>query len=79
MPVPRGRGERHRRAPSLGIESLTMLARPDADTVEMEMRLRQGGYCSPITRDPGQALGALPCRTCCGAPWSGPIEWLQMA
>jgi len=58
----------------LWVESLTMLARPDADTVEMEMVCGKGGYVRAITRDLGQALGCLGHVVVLRRTWSGPFD-----
>lgn len=50
----------------LWVESLEMIARPDADHVELEMVCGKGGYVRSIARDLGAALG-------CG----GHVEWLR--
>ncbi len=48
--------------PPLWVESLDLAARPDADTVELEMVCGKGGYVRSIARDLGQALGvSWPC------------------
>ena len=58
----------------LFVESLDLVARPDADHVELEMVCGKGGYVRAIARDLGAMLG-------CGAHvewlrrvWSGPFE-----
>jgi tRNA pseudouridine55 synthase len=43
----------------LWVDSLTLLARPDADHVELEMVCGKGGYVRSIARDLGAALGCL--------------------
>lgn len=43
----------------LWVESLTLVARPDADHVELELVCGKGGYVRSIARDLGQALGCL--------------------
>ncbi|RID90798.1 tRNA pseudouridine(55) synthase TruB [Gemmobacter lutimaris] len=50
----------------LWVESLEMIARPDADHVELEMVCGKGGYVRSIARDLGAALA-------CG----GHVEWLR--
>ena len=58
----------------LWVEELTMLSRPDADHVELEMVCGKGGYVRSIARDLGEVLG------CCGHVdhlrriWSGPFD-----
>jgi len=58
----------------LWVESLTMLARPDADTVELEMVCGKGGYVRAIARDLGQALGCLGHVLVLRRIWSGPFD-----
>ncbi len=41
----------------LWVESLRLVARPDADTAELEMVCGKGGYVRSIARDLGEALG----------------------
>jgi len=41
----------------LWVESLTLVARPDADHVDLEMVCGKGGYVRAIARDLGRALG----------------------
>jgi tRNA pseudouridine55 synthase len=50
----------------LWVESLTILGRPDADHVDLEMVCGKGGYVRSIARDLGAALGCL-----------GHVEWLR--
>lgn len=50
----------------LWVESLQMIARPDADHVELEMVCGKGGYVRSIARDLGAALGCL-----------GHVAWLR--
>ncbi len=58
----------------LWVESLVMLARPDADTVELEMVCGKGGYVRSIARDLGQALGCLGHVLWLRREWSGPFD-----
>lgn len=58
----------------LWVESLEMIARPDADTVELEMVCGKGGYVRAIARDLGQALGCLGHVLWLRRVWSGPFE-----
>ncbi|WP_323006467.1 tRNA pseudouridine(55) synthase TruB [Pseudorhodobacter sp.] len=72
--IARGGGEMDLAARPLWVESLDLIARPDADHVELEMVCGKGGYVRSIARDLGAAMGCLGhvqwlCRT-----WSGPFE-----
>lgn len=58
----------------LYVESLVMTARPDADTVELEMVCGKGGYVRSIARDLGAALGCLGHVLWLRREWSGPFE-----
>lgn len=58
----------------LWVESLTMVARPDADTAELEMVCGKGGYVRSIARDLGQALGCLGHVLWLRREWSGPFD-----
>jgi len=58
----------------LWVESLTMLSRPDADHVELEMVCGKGGYVRSIARDLGQALGCLGHVAWLRRVWSGPFN-----
>lgn len=58
----------------LWVESLEMIARPDADTVELEMICGKGGYVRAIARDLGQTLGCLGHVLWLRREWSGPFE-----
>jgi tRNA pseudouridine55 synthase len=58
----------------LYVESLEMVARPDADTVELEMVCGKGGYVRSIARDLGAALGCLGHVLWLRREWSGPFE-----
>jgi tRNA pseudouridine55 synthase len=57
----------------LWVESLEMTARPDADTVELEMVCGKGGYVRSIARDLGVALGCLGHVLRLRREWSGPF------
>lgn len=58
----------------LRVESLEMTARPDADTVELEMVCGKGGYVRSIARDLGAALGCHGHVLWLRRDWSGPFE-----
>lgn len=58
----------------LHVESLTMVARPDADHVELELVCGKGGYVRSIARDLGQALGCLGHVVALRRIWSGPFD-----
>ncbi|WP_417806591.1 tRNA pseudouridine(55) synthase TruB [Thioclava sp.] len=58
----------------LYVESLVMIARPDADHVELEMVCGKGGYVRSIARDLGRALGCLGHVEWLRREWSGPFE-----
>ena len=58
----------------LFVESLTVLSRPDADHVELEMVCGKGGYVRSIARDLGNALGCLGHVAWLRREWSGPFE-----
>ena len=58
----------------LYVESLEMVARPEADTVELEMVCGKGGYVRSIARDLGAALGCLGHVLWLRREWSGPFE-----
>jgi len=61
-------------ARDLWVESLELVARPDADTVELEMVCGKGGYVRAIARDLGEALGCLGHVLWLRREWSGPFE-----
>ncbi len=61
-------------ARDLWVESLDMTARPDADTVELEMVCGKGGYVRAVARDLGAALGCLGHVLWLRREWSGPFE-----
>ena len=66
----------------LFVKSLTLLARPDPDHVELEMVCGKGGYVRSIARDMGQALGCLAHVSWLRREWSGPFtaaEGITMA
>ncbi len=58
----------------LWVESLEMIARPDADHVELEMVCGKGGYVRSIARDLGQALGCHGHVVTLRRTWSGPFD-----
>ena len=58
----------------LWVESLEVVARPDADTVELEMVCGKGGYVRSIARDLGAALGCHGHVLWLRRVWSGPFE-----
>ncbi len=58
----------------LWVERLEMIARPDADHVELEMVCGKGGYVRAIARDLGEALGCLGHVTVLRRTWSGPFD-----
>lgn len=58
----------------LFVESLEMVARDSADTVELEMVCGKGGYVRSIARDLGQALGCLGHVAWLRRVWSGPFQ-----
>ncbi|MCU9848521.1 tRNA pseudouridine(55) synthase TruB [Defluviimonas sp. WL0024] len=58
----------------LWVESLEIVARPDADTVELEMVCGKGGYVRSIARDLGRALGCFGHVAWLRREWSGPFE-----
>jgi tRNA pseudouridine55 synthase len=61
-------------ARELWVESLEMIGRPDADTVELEMVCGKGGYVRSIARDLGAALGCFGHVIWLRRAWSGPFE-----
>ena len=58
----------------LYVENLTLLERPDADHVVLEMECGKGGYVRSIARDLGEALGCLGHVVNLRRIWSGPFE-----
>ncbi len=58
----------------LWVESLEMIARPDADHVELEMVCGKGGYVRSVARDLGQALGCHGHVLSLRRTWSGPFD-----
>jgi tRNA pseudouridine55 synthase len=58
----------------LWVDSLTLIARPDPDHVELEMVCGKGGYVRAIARDLGAALGCLGHVAWLRRVWSGPFE-----
>lgn len=61
-------------ARELWVESLALLTRRDADTVEFEMVCGKGGYVRSVARDLGTALGCLGHVLWLRRIWSGPFE-----
>ena len=64
-------------ARELWVERLDVVARPDADTVELEMVCGKGGYVRAIARDLGEALGCLGHVAWLRRLWSGPFDAAQ--
>ncbi|MBN2630496.1 MAG: tRNA pseudouridine(55) synthase TruB [Rhodobacteraceae bacterium] len=58
----------------LWVERLAVLARPDADHVDLEMVCGKGGYVRSIARDLGRALGCLGHVAWLRREWSGPFD-----
>jgi tRNA pseudouridine55 synthase len=58
----------------LWVEELTLIDRPDADHVELELVCGKGGYVRSIARDLGRALGCLGHVVTLRRTWSGPFE-----
>jgi tRNA pseudouridine55 synthase len=58
----------------LWVESLEMVARPDADHVELEMVCGKGGYVRAIARDLGGMLGCHGHVVALRRVWSGPFD-----
>lgn len=58
----------------LWVDSLTLLGRPDADHVDLEMVCGKGGYVRSIARDLGAALGCLGHVEWLRREWSGPFR-----
>ncbi len=58
----------------LWVDSLDLIARPDADHVELEMVCGKGGYVRSIARDLGETLGCLGHVLTLRRTWSGPFE-----
>jgi len=61
----------------LWVDSLTVLARLDADHVDLEMVCGKGGYVRSIARDLGAALGCLGHVQWLRREWSGPFNAAQ--
>ena len=64
-------------ARDLWVERLEMIARPDADHVELEMVCGKGGYVRSIARDLGRVLGCLGHVARLRREWSGPFTAAQ--
>lgn len=58
----------------LFVESLTLLDRPDADHVTLEMVCGKGGYVRAIARDLGASLGCFGHVRALRRIWSGPFD-----
>jgi tRNA pseudouridine55 synthase len=58
----------------LFVESLTLVERPDADHVVLEMVCGKGGYVRSIARDLGEALGCRGHVVTLTRLWSGPFD-----
>jgi len=58
----------------LWVERLTLVNRPDADHVELEMVCGKGGYVRSVARDLGAALGCLGHVLWLRRLWSGPFS-----
>ncbi|WP_045387924.1 tRNA pseudouridine(55) synthase TruB [Falsirhodobacter sp. alg1] len=71
--IARGGEEMDLAARPLWVESLTMIARPDADHVELEMVCGKGGYVRSIARDLGAALECFGHVAWLRRTWSGPF------
>jgi tRNA pseudouridine55 synthase len=61
----------------LRVESLSLIARPDADHAELEMVCGKGGYVRAIARDLGLALGTLGHVQRLRRLWSGPFDLMH--
>lgn len=61
----------------LWVDSLTILNRPDADHVDLEMVCGKGGYVRSVARDLGRALGCLGHVDWLRRTWSGPFDAVQ--
>ncbi len=61
-------------ARSLWVESLDLIARPDADHADLQMICGKGGYVRSIARDLGAALGCLGHVAWLRREWSGPFR-----
>ena len=61
-------------ARDLWVDRLDVIARPDADHLELEMVCGKGGYVRAIARDLGAALGCLGHVAWLRREWSGPFQ-----
>ncbi|MEP5760809.1 MAG: tRNA pseudouridine(55) synthase TruB [Litoreibacter sp.] len=61
-------------ARELFVDSLTFIARPDADHVTLELVCGKGGYVRSVARDLGQALGCFGHVRNLRRTWSGPFD-----
>lgn len=75
--IARAGGEMDLAARPLWVEQLDVIARPDADHVELEMVCGKGGYVRSIARDLGEALGCLGHVLWLRRTWSGPFQAAQ--
>jgi len=64
-------------ARKLWVDELEIVARPDADTLVLDMVCGKGGYVRAIARDLGRALGCLGHVTALRRLWAGPFELAQ--
>jgi tRNA pseudouridine55 synthase len=71
--IARAGGEMDLAARDLWVDRLEMIARPDADHVELEMVCGKGGYVRSIARDLGADLGCLGHVLWLRRTWSGPF------
>ena len=58
----------------LFVEDLSVISRPDADHVELEMTCGKGGYVRAIARDLGETLGCFGHVVQLRRIWSGPFD-----
>ena len=72
--IARGGGEMDLAARPLWVERLEIVARPDADHVELEMVCGKGGYVRSIARDMGAMLGCYGHVLWLRRTWSGPFD-----
>lgn len=72
--IARGGEEMDLAARPLWVEKLEIVARPDADHVDLEMVCGKGGYVRSIARDLGAALGCLGHVAWLRREWSGPFD-----
>jgi tRNA pseudouridine55 synthase len=72
--IARGGGEMDLAARPLWVDRLEIVARPDADHVELEMVCGKGGYVRSIARDMGAMLGCYGHVLWLRRTWSGPFD-----